>query len=88
MTGKMDLNYSGPDNTCEGRPFRFWLNNDCDEPGVAVDPGQDVEVLAINARQKPDGELRESSLSAEPRGLRPALGPAECRRSLRTMGMP
>jgi hypothetical protein len=46
--GVMDLSFGGPDNTSAERPFRFWVNNDCDwatYPGSPhFDPGADKKV--------------------------------------------
>jgi hypothetical protein len=51
--GTMDLSFGGPDNTSEGRPFVFWINNDCDwatYPGYPYfDPGSDKEVNPLYA---------------------------------------
>ena len=43
--GVMDPSLSGPDNTSEGRPFTFWINDDSDWNSHGYDPiGQDIEV--------------------------------------------
>jgi hypothetical protein len=39
--GTIDTTYWGPDATSFLRPFRFWLNNDCDGTGV----GKDTQVF-------------------------------------------
>ena len=41
--GEIDRTFAGPDNTSHDRPFRFWINNDCDL-SHGSDPGQDVRV--------------------------------------------
>jgi Alpha/beta hydrolase of unknown function (DUF900) len=44
--GTMDQTFAGPDNTSADRPFRFWVNSDCDKsstPGYLTDPGHDVD---------------------------------------------
>ncbi|SPE59643.1 hypothetical protein SBV1_340010 [Verrucomicrobia bacterium] len=46
--GVMDLSFGGPDNTSQGRPFTFWVNNDCDTMTYVGDPGEDVEVSSTN----------------------------------------
>src|SRR5207302_3994830 len=30
--GNMDLSFAGPDNTSQGKPFVFWINNNYDRP--------------------------------------------------------
>jgi hypothetical protein len=49
--GVMDLSWSGPDNAnTPDRPFRFWVNNDNDEPAVTgTDPKPERDV-PINQR--------------------------------------
>jgi hypothetical protein len=47
--GIMDLSFGGPDNTSQGRPYVFWINNDSDRSTSAssppgYDPGHDREV--------------------------------------------
>jgi hypothetical protein len=48
--GVMDLSWGGQDNTSWKRPFRFWVNNDNDEPAVTgTDPKPERDV-PINQR--------------------------------------
>jgi hypothetical protein len=42
--GTMDLTYAGPDNTSADRPFRFWVNNDCDAPANSSSPDRDIDI--------------------------------------------
>jgi hypothetical protein len=40
--GVMDLSLTGDDQTTPARPFRFWINNDHDEPAGGSSPDQDL----------------------------------------------
>jgi hypothetical protein len=42
--GTMDLNSSGLDSVTPAKPFRFWVNNDYDAPGLYGDPDSDLFV--------------------------------------------
>lgn len=44
--GIMDLSFAGPDNTSAGKPFVFWLNNDCDFTDNSSKPGDEVNYYA------------------------------------------
>lgn len=46
--GTMDQTLWGPDTTSFLKPFRFWINNDCDWNSSGYDPvGQDVEISLV-----------------------------------------
>ncbi len=50
--GTMDLSLAGPDNTSQGRPYVFWINND-DDNSIGQDiPGEDSEFPAPNCEEK------------------------------------
>ncbi len=40
--GNMELDLTSPDNTSEAVPFRFWVNNDHDEPASGNQPDRDL----------------------------------------------
>ena len=42
--GAMDPTFTGPDSTSPGQPFRFWINNDHDEPGTGGNADQDLDM--------------------------------------------
>lgn len=43
--GIMDLTFAGPDNTSADRPYKFWINNDCDAAGApATGPDRDLNL--------------------------------------------
>ncbi len=43
--GIMDLTFSGADYVTSGKPYRFWVNNDRDEPATSTKPDRDLESL-------------------------------------------
>jgi hypothetical protein len=42
--GTMDTSWAGPDNTSTNHPFRFWVNNDHDEPANGESPDRDLKL--------------------------------------------
>jgi hypothetical protein len=54
--GTMDLNFTGPDNTSQARPFVFWINNDYDRLKWDADDSTNYEdsVTAAEANNIPD----------------------------------
>jgi hypothetical protein len=60
--GTMDLSFGGPDNTSQGRPFVFWLNNDYDRVWRDADDGAyyDDSVTAAQGNNIPDSNYTNS----------------------------
>ncbi len=81
---KMDLSFGGPDNTSENHPYRFWVNNDHDEPGKGGGLDMDLSAWGNPPQNAPDytyGAIRcqrnlEDFARLGVRGL-PLLSPTE-----------
>jgi Concanavalin A-like lectin/glucanases superfamily/Alpha/beta hydrolase of unknown function (DUF900) len=46
--GTMDLSYGGPDNTSADRPFKFWINDDCDDANISTNLGADLNEPTVH----------------------------------------